>query len=679
MSEQTNYINLDTILGEKQETVKDQVIVIQEAITPITPTRIVDWDSILSEVSYKLPKGYPTVVDGVFTEREEIIIINEALEAEGLPTLPLTEAKDVKVVTSTIKPGPFIKWLDSLTMVKKTAWFELIPVVQAMSGKSKLTVNIMSDTISKKSGLDWGEGKDNIDWITNELIYVAKNKKDLDYVNNEYLPKATGTPLFLRGSNTPSSFLWSKINTTFYKWVKESGIEKNKDFTADVILFWGITDPKSEEDLIRKAIEKPKVVKGSLIDLGNGKFMACVSLKAGVEARMGKVTSYLAGQAGLDADDTTNEAIINESWITDKLTQASDWFKEKFQQVKQFFNDLGKTITDTVNKLPGVSQAEQTAAAIDNLENWLEEYDNNNPTLTEGKEDSGPIFCDTCIQERVKNIQKYIKSFEKGVSLDDLSKQAMELEKLRFFKYKITDIDKNVVKAKKAGLDRLVNTIITAKPANPNSSNYNKAIKAGYKEPKRSTNKCKLLDLAPLDRHEIKNLLFISANANGIKVLNTMFQSILTSVQPYKKNAPKARESFIRYVVNLNAQSIFGGSGQLPLIKYNGKSITYLGTKTDYVNKYTKKIDNDFGESKLPILSMIITPVERAKNEKETPFYYSLALYTLYSVEKEKGDNVQMKYASINFKCNSGSKFAFVIEADNEVTANSLEKKLSVK
>lgn len=75
---------------------------------------------------------------------------------------------------------------------------------------------------------------------------------------------------------------------------------------------------------------------------------------------------------------------------------------------------------------------------------------------------------------------------------------------------------------------------------------------------------------------------------------------------------------------------------------------------------------------------MIITPVERAKNEKETPFYYSLALYTLYSAEKEEGDNIQMKYASINFKCNSGSKFAFAIEADNAVTAKNLEKKLKI-
>ena len=102
MSEQTKYINLDTILGEKKETAKDQVIVIQEAITPITPARIVDWDSILNEVSHKLPKGYPTVVDGVFTEREEIIIINEALEAEGLSTLPLPEARVAKFAESDI-------------------------------------------------------------------------------------------------------------------------------------------------------------------------------------------------------------------------------------------------------------------------------------------------------------------------------------------------------------------------------------------------------------------------------------------------------------------------------------------------------------------------------------------------------------------------------------------------
>ena len=74
-------INIDALF----EIVDKQTSVIQKDSNEL----YVDFTRILSECSYKLPKGYPTVVDGVFTEREEIIIVNEALEAEGLPTLPL--------------------------------------------------------------------------------------------------------------------------------------------------------------------------------------------------------------------------------------------------------------------------------------------------------------------------------------------------------------------------------------------------------------------------------------------------------------------------------------------------------------------------------------------------------------------------------------------------------------
>jgi hypothetical protein len=78
-------ISLDKIL----ETVDEQIV---------SDYSHVNFAHILSECSYKLPKGYPTVVDGVFTERAEMIIINEALKAEGLPTLPLPilEAADAE-------------------------------------------------------------------------------------------------------------------------------------------------------------------------------------------------------------------------------------------------------------------------------------------------------------------------------------------------------------------------------------------------------------------------------------------------------------------------------------------------------------------------------------------------------------------------------------------------------
>jgi len=75
-------ISLDKIL----ETIDEQIV---------KDYSHVNFAHILSECSYRLPKGYPTIVDGVFTEREEVIIINEALEAEGLPTLPLPEAVKV--------------------------------------------------------------------------------------------------------------------------------------------------------------------------------------------------------------------------------------------------------------------------------------------------------------------------------------------------------------------------------------------------------------------------------------------------------------------------------------------------------------------------------------------------------------------------------------------------------
>ena len=88
-------INLDTLFANKHAEPTETVLVVKEQ-------KYVDFGRILDEVSYKLPKGYPTIVDGVFTEREEIIIINEALEAEGLSTLPLPEARVAKLAESDI-------------------------------------------------------------------------------------------------------------------------------------------------------------------------------------------------------------------------------------------------------------------------------------------------------------------------------------------------------------------------------------------------------------------------------------------------------------------------------------------------------------------------------------------------------------------------------------------------
>ena len=85
----SNLVDLDHILNPKEEQIIEESI---QAPQPI----VVDWDEILQEWSYRLPKGYPTMVDGKFTEREEVIVLNELLEEKGLQALPLPEAKPVK-------------------------------------------------------------------------------------------------------------------------------------------------------------------------------------------------------------------------------------------------------------------------------------------------------------------------------------------------------------------------------------------------------------------------------------------------------------------------------------------------------------------------------------------------------------------------------------------------------
>lgn len=54
---------------------------------------VVDLEDILLEWSYRLPKGYPTIVGGNFVEPKEVFILNEILKERGLSELELPEAR----------------------------------------------------------------------------------------------------------------------------------------------------------------------------------------------------------------------------------------------------------------------------------------------------------------------------------------------------------------------------------------------------------------------------------------------------------------------------------------------------------------------------------------------------------------------------------------------------------
>jgi len=102
MKNDTSTYNLDEILAPKQQPAVEAIVE--------QPKPYVNWDEILTEWSYRCPKGYPTVVDGVFTEHEEVAILNEILEERGFDALPL-EAKAPKSTTPQVQGSntPIVK------------------------------------------------------------------------------------------------------------------------------------------------------------------------------------------------------------------------------------------------------------------------------------------------------------------------------------------------------------------------------------------------------------------------------------------------------------------------------------------------------------------------------------------------------------------------------------------
>ena len=267
-------INLDTLFANKHAEPTETVLVVEEQ-------KYVDFGRILDEVSYKLPKGYPTVVDGVFTEREEIIIINEALEAEGLSTLPLPEAERQKKI---IQPTDFALWMKSISAVERTKFFELIPIVQALNKSQRITTADIIAVINKNKNQDWGDAADGV--VKKLEFFLTKSKNTIDYLDNYYLagkiknispinPSYGMTNIY--GGAPASSFIWANIEL-FYNIVKQVDKQENKVFAADVILFWGVKDPLSENvmEKIKKAVANPKRLSKypSVVEIGKGEYMA---------------------------------------------------------------------------------------------------------------------------------------------------------------------------------------------------------------------------------------------------------------------------------------------------------------------------------------------------------------------------------------------------------------------
>lgn len=85
-------------------------------------------DDLLLEISYHLPKGYPTIVKGKFVDREEVLLINKFLLEYGIGELPVPEAKATKQPTNQLSDSEVDKLLNNsevrtLTVSKRKVGF----------------------------------------------------------------------------------------------------------------------------------------------------------------------------------------------------------------------------------------------------------------------------------------------------------------------------------------------------------------------------------------------------------------------------------------------------------------------------------------------------------------------------------------------------------------------------
>jgi hypothetical protein len=101
-----------------------------------------NWEEVVAEWSYRLPKGYPTMKDGKFTNRKELAILQEVLAENGINELPDFAAKQPVVQEEERADSTFSK-------------DELINIIQSsqLSEKDLIRITRIVDSVSSEEGI----------------------------------------------------------------------------------------------------------------------------------------------------------------------------------------------------------------------------------------------------------------------------------------------------------------------------------------------------------------------------------------------------------------------------------------------------------------------------------------------------------------------------------------------
>lgn len=260
----------------------------------------IDIDKILEDTCYKLPKGYPTIVNGVFTEREEVLIINEVLEAKGLPILPLPEVGKVKPEVyatgfkdSTNSKEGLVMYFASLD--PKLLKLAETKIVDGSAAQLKLPINKVDDTYLNAAD------------VINNIDVLNKTKYPFDEKVKEKWSNAITSGKFLQnmyGAKIPANLIdrgsifdkikGSAVSLAVGEGIK--GVDKDKWCPADIFIYGSSTTAAAalKSTQLRVQVDKSTCLNNYFAETftkpADDRILA-VSLKEDV-ARGGKATSY---------------------------------------------------------------------------------------------------------------------------------------------------------------------------------------------------------------------------------------------------------------------------------------------------------------------------------------------------------------------------------------------------
>lgn len=336
------------------------------------PERVVYWDDILTEWSYRLPKGYPTIVDGVFAEYEEVKILNEILEEKFAISIPLPEKMN-EVASSELSSNPtdvkeaLVCLFVDANLTDKT----IIDLYRsgldkkldpAQRVKLSKTLKVKLGAIAKKYGKNYGiSGYAKMgDYVSDAISDIKTNKADIITINNGVGAADAITSAFnqIRPGMARREVVFNAIRSHAVKLIESNysikGYYPDNWCPGDIYLF--IDDSKAKKALDTKRLN---VGAGSLNSYFYGSSntrgpIIAVSLKM-QQAQAGKATTFIKNvvvdgvtKEDKQGKDTGNQQIIKFRDINRRLDKyyftSDNWKKDKgvFAKVRQAVLQLAK-------------------------------------------------------------------------------------------------------------------------------------------------------------------------------------------------------------------------------------------------------------------------------------------------------------------------------------------------